>query len=140
MNLKNCLELKKSENKISKTLTDYMGSGMKIEESLASKRKKDEKFFCGLLERLVELDQRTLQMLEYGVDLTIYDDFYNQVLESFIYKHYGEVKAQIIIWWLLSSQDKEKGIDLTLKLNEESNEFIVNTPKQLYRVLLKLKL
>jgi DNA-binding PadR family transcriptional regulator len=61
-------------------------------------------------------------------------------LESFIYKHYGEVKAQIIIWWLLSSQEKEKGIDLTLKLNEESNEFIVNTPKQLYRVLLKLKL
>ena len=140
MNLRNCLKLKKSENKISKTLTDYMGSGMKIEENPASKRKKEEKFFCELLERLVELDQRTLQMLNYGIDLTIYDDFYNQILESFIHKYYGEIKAQIIIWWLISSQEKEKGIDLTLKLNEESNEFIVNTPKQLYKVLLKLKI
>ena len=140
MNLRNCLKLKKSENKISKTLTDYMGSGMKIEENHASKRKKEEKFFCELLERLVELDQRTLQMLNYGIDLTIYDDFHNQILESFIHKYYGEIKAQIIIWWLISSQEKEKGINLTLKLNEESNEFIVNTPKQLYKVLLKLKI
>ena len=140
MNLKNCLELKKSKNKISKTLTDFMGDGMMIEENPASKRKKEESFFCGLLERLVELDKRTLQMLEYGVDLTVYEDSYNQLLESFIYKYYGEAKSQIIIWWLLSSQEKERGVNLTLKLNEESNEYIVNTPKQLYRVLLKLKI
>ena len=139
MNLKNCLELKKSENKISKTLTDYMGCGMKIEESPASKRKKEESFFCGLLERLVELDKRTLQMLEYGVDLMIYEDSYNQLLESFIYKYYGEVKAQIIIWWLLVSQEKENGEKLTLKLSEDGKEFVVNTPKQLYKILLKIK-
>jgi hypothetical protein len=78
-------------------------------------------------------------MLEYGVDLTIYEDSYNQLLESFIYKYYGEVKAQIIIWWLLVSQEKENGEKLTLKLSEDGKEFVVNTPKQLYKILLKIK-
>jgi len=116
-----------------------MGDGAQIKENSKSLRRKDEAFFCGLLETLVHLDERSLQMLEVGVDLTLYEDPLHKVIEGLVYKHYGEVKAQIIMWWVLAIQEKNDGNTLTLK-TEDSEEHVVNTPKQLYRVLKKLKL
>jgi len=138
-NLQNCLELKKKRNKISKNITDFLGDGVQIKENARSRRKRDEDFFCMLLKSLSSLDQRTLQMLEFGVDLTLYEDPYSQIIESFIYKHYGEIKAQIIMWWMLASQENRDGSNLTLKLDEDEEDHVINTPKQLYKVLKKVK-
>ena len=116
-----------------------MGEGVQIKENAKSKRKKEEEFFCNLKEALVSIDQRTLQMLEVGVDLTLYEDPYQQIVEGLIYKHYGEVKAQIIMWWLLAVQESDGAKNLTLKFDDEK-EHIINTPKQLYKVLKKIKM
>lgn len=138
-NLQNCLELKKKRDKISKNITDFLGDGVQIKENAKSRRKRDEDFFCMLLKSLISLDQRALQMLDNGVNLTLYEDPYNQIIESFIYKHYGEIKAQIIMWWMLASQEDGDGSDLTLKLDEEDDDHVINTPRQLYKVLKKIK-
>lgn len=114
-----------------------MGEGVQIKENPKSTAKKDEAFFCNLLEALVGLDERSLQMLEIGVDLTLYEDPLHKVIEGLVYKHYGEFRAQIMMWWVLAIQEKTSSNTLTLK-TEDGDEYVVNTPKQLYKVLKKL--
>lgn len=138
-NLQKCLVLRKKENKLSKNLMDFMGGGAQIKENPKSLEKKEEVFFCKLIDSLIALDERTITFLDGGVDLTIYDDLYHQIIEEFIYKYYGRVKTQVIMWWLISIQEIEKKGNLSLKVGEEEVEYIVNTPKQLYKVLGKIK-
>lgn len=116
-----------------------MGEGVQIRENPKSVAKKEEDFFCNLMEALVGLDQRSLQMLEVGVDLTLYEDPFHQIIEGMIYRHYGEVKAQIIMWWLLAVQENDGVKNLTLKVDDDK-EHNINTPKQLYKVLKKVKI
>jgi len=131
--------LRKEEGKILKSITDFMGEGVQITENPKSLERKEEEFFCNLLEAITTLDERTLQLLEIGIDLTLYEDPLHHIIEGLIYKYYGQVKAQIIMWWVLSYPEKEKGKNLTLRLND-GKEHIINTPKQLYRVLKKIKI
>ena len=116
-----------------------MVGGAQIKENPKSLEKKEEVFFCKLIDSLIALDERTITFLDGGVDLTIYDDLYHQIIEEFIYKYYGRVKTQVIMWWLISIQEIEKKGNLSLKVGEEEVEYIVNTPKQLYKVLSKIK-
>jgi len=114
-----------------------MGEGVQIKENPKSAAKNDEAFFCNLLEALVGLDERSLQMLEIGVDLTLYEDPLHKIIEGLVYKHYGEVKARVMMWWVLTIQDKTPSDAITLKF-ENDKEYVVNTPKQLYKVLKKI--
>lgn len=114
-----------------------MGEKTSMEESVKSKRKKEEEFFYSLMEVLPTLNQRYQPLYELGLDLSIYDDPFHKVIESLIYRYYGELKAQVMMWWVMI-QELEDENNLTLKL-EDGKEYVVNTPKQLYRVLKKLE-
>jgi 5-bromo-4-chloroindolyl phosphate hydrolysis protein len=138
-NLQKYLVLRKKENKLSKNIRDFLGEGVQIQENPKSLEKKEEVFFCRLMDSLISLDERTITFLEGGIDLTIYDDLYHQIIEEFTYKYYGKAKTQVIMWWLISIQEIEKKSNLSLKIEENGREYIVNTPKQLYKVLSKMK-
>lgn len=142
MNLLNYLKLKKKEGKILKSITDFMGEGVQINESAQSVRKNEEQFFCDLMEVIISLDERSLQMLNVGIDLTLYEDPFHQIIESFMYKYYGEVKAGVILWWLLTHQENNGRSNLTLQIGEgdDMKEYVANTPKQLWKALKKTKL
>lgn len=129
--------MRKKEGKILKNIATFMGEKTSMEESVKSKRKKEEEFFYSLMEVLPTLNQRYQPLYELGLDLSIYDDPFHKVIESLIYRYYGELKAQVMMWWVMI-QELEDENNLTLKL-EDGKEYVVNTPKQLYRVLKKLE-
>tara|TARA_R110001592_G_scaffold154133_3_gene383067 strand:+ start:3786 stop:4148 length:363 start_codon:yes stop_codon:yes gene_type:complete len=119
-----------------------MGEGVQINESAKSVRKNEEQYFCDFLNVLIELDERSIHMMNSGVDLALYEDPFHQIIEAFIYKYYGEVKAGVILWWMITYHDNSGKSNLTLKIGEGVNEkeYIVNTPKQLWKALKKTKL
>lgn len=129
--------MRKKEGKILKNIATFMGEKTSMEESVKSKRKKEEEFFYSLMEVLPTLNQRYQPLYELGLDLSIYDDPFHKVIESLVYRYYGELKAQVMMWWVMI-QELEDENNLTLKL-EDGKEYVVNTSKQLYRVLKKLE-
>ena len=60
------MALNKKRDKIS--LSSLMGKGVQIKESKKSLAKKDKIFFVNLLGALEEIDLRTEELLEYGIN------------------------------------------------------------------------
>lgn len=135
-NLQNYLKLKSKKTSISKDITELMGEGVKIKESPKSKKEREKKFFINLVEALIELDNRTLTLLDFGLDFINYENPYHTLLENFIIIHYGPAAGEIVLWWIKEKNDREEKV-LSIKVNEDT-ETIVNTPSQLYRAIMKI--
>ena len=128
--------MKEKKNKGSISLTDFMGEGVQVKESQKSINKKDKAFFVNLINILMELEQRTEGLLEFGVDLILYEEPLHLIIESLIYKNYGHIKGELIYWWV-SEKLKNSGKNLTLK-GTDGEEYSINTPLQLYMALQKI--
>jgi hypothetical protein len=48
-------------------------------------------------------------------------------------KHYGEIKTEIILWWVFDSIDPEGGVYPLL--DEQNQRHVIRTPQQLYKFL-----
>ena len=128
------MTLNKKRDKIS--LSSLMGKGVQIKESKKSLAKKDKIFFVNLLGALEEIDLRTEELLEYGINAVQYEDPYHQIIEGLIYKCYGAFKADLIFWWL-GEKIRNKGKQITLNSNT-GEEYVINTASQLYITLMKI--
>lgn len=126
----------KEKGKIHKDLTKLMGKGVQIKENSKSIAKKEKDFFIDLLELLPQLDTRTYDLIQYGIDTVSYEEPYHNLIEGFIYIHYGSVAGEVINWWL-SEKYKGHNNDLTIKIGE-GIEVTINTPTQLYKAVKKI--
>ena len=126
-----------SKKLISKNITEFLGDGVKIEENKKSVTKREETFFVTLIESLLDLEERTKSLINQGIDTTLFEDPYHFIIEGLIYKYYGGFKTKIIFWWLCEGQaEGTKSVTLN---GEDGEEYIINTPLQLFRALSKLK-
>ena len=114
-----------------------MGEGVKIKENPKSKEKKDKTFFITLISVIQDLDERTLSMMDVGIDLSDYENPFMSIIEGLVYKHYGDLGGEIIFWWLAEIHNKDEGKNLTIQIGED-DEIVINTPLQLYNALKKL--
>ena len=95
--------------------------------------KKDRNFFTNLVSSLVEIDARTELLITLGVDLISYEDPYHNIIEGMIFKHYGQVKGEIIMWWLA---EKRNPTDKNIVLQGvDGEDYPMNTSIQLYNAL-----
>ena len=131
------MKLRKSRENRDFNIKEILGDGVSIKESKKSLARKDREFFVNLVSALIEIDNRTEMLLELGVDLILYEDPYHNIMESFIFKHYGPVKAEIVMWWL-SEKMKKGNKSITLQ-GVGGNDYPINTPKQLYDALKKVE-
>ncbi len=130
MKLKNLKENRKF------SIKDILGEGVSIKETRKSVIKKDRDFFTNLVTALVEIDSRTETLIELGVDLITYEDPYHTIIEGLIFKHYGPIKGEIIMWWLSEKRLPERK-NMTL-LGNDGVDYPINTPIQLYQSLKKV--
>jgi len=128
--------LRKSRDKKEFNLKDVLGEGVSIKESKKSIIKKDREFFIYLVETLVELDNRTDQLIKLGIDLITYEDPYHNIIEGLVFKHYGNIGGEVIMWWL-SEKRLPEGKNMTLQ-GYDGVDYPVNTPIQLYTILKKI--
>jgi len=128
--------LKKSKENREFNLKDSLGKGFNIKETTKSINRKDREFFTNLVTSLVEIDARTEVLIIAGVDLITYEDPYHNIIEGLIFKHYGPVKSEIIMWWLAEKR-LPGGKNMTLQ-GTDGEEYSLNTAIQLYQALNKV--
>ena len=100
---------------------------------------KDE--FKQLVESLEFCNKRDLVLFEnFGIDVSSYVDPYWSVIEQLVFLMYGEIKAEIILWWLYHRFDEEGNL-LPIELdeeNEETKQVYIKTINELWNFLKKL--
>lgn len=130
------MKLKKLKENRKFSIKDVLGEGVNIKETKKSVFKKDRDFFTNLVTALIEMDSRSELLIKLGVDLILYEDPYHTIIEGFIFKHYGEIKGEIIMWWL-GEKRSPKGKNMTLQ-GEDGLDYPINTAIQLYQALNKV--
>lgn len=121
-----------NESKI-KTITDLAGQNVKIKESEKSIKKKEEKYFIDLVTNLCTLDAHSKNALNSGINLSVYDDMYIQIIRTLLDKIYNPLQRNIIFWWVFESLSPEG--EVYPLLDENNKKHIINTPLQLYKFI-----
>ena len=126
------------ENK--KTTISIGGIKLQMEENPKKAENKHKKFFLAMVNKLVSIQERTDKVYtEYGINLLMYEDLYFQLIEDFVYEHYGNSVAEVIFWHVNGikiEDDKEQFIED----KETGKRHKAKTPLQIYNVCKKLKL
>lgn len=119
---------KKIEN-----LAETIGKGLKVKENSKALKNKEDLFLIKVIELLCELESKTNVANKIGINLFVLEERYITVIKNLLDKSYGEVKSEIIIWWVYESLTDDDKV-LPLK-DEKGKEHIIKTPKQLVRFL-----
>jgi hypothetical protein len=117
-----------------KKISEILGSKITIEESPKTAKKKDEEFFMGLLDQLCQIEAVSALFQAIGITATNENPFYISI-KMLMEQHYGEVKTEIILWWVFESITEDGGI-LPL-VDEQGKSHIIKTPTQLYKFIKK---
>ena len=128
------------KNKDKKTTISIGGIKLQIEENPKNAENKHKKFFLGIVNKLVSIQERTDNvMVEYGINLLMYEDLYFQTIEDFVYEHYGNSVAEVIFWHV-NGVKIESDEEQFIQDKETGKKHKAKTPLQIYNVCKKLKL
>jgi len=116
-----------------KNLSDLLGKNGKVEENPKSKKKKEEFFFHELIAHLCQIEAVGAVLSQIGMSFAKYDNPFSKSIEMLLIKHYGEMKAAIILWWVFDSLTPDG--DVYPLVDEDGNKNIIKTPTQLYKFL-----
>jgi hypothetical protein len=117
-----------------KKISELLGSKVTVEESPKTAKKKEEDFFTGLLEQLCQVEAVYAVLQAVGITASNENSFYISI-KMLMEQHYGEVKTEIILWWVFESITEDGGI-LPL-IDESGKSHIIKTPTQLYKFIKK---
>ena len=121
-----------SENKI-KTIADLTGQNVEVKESEKSIKRKEEKYFIDLVTNLCAMEAYSNNALNLGINLSVYDDMYIQIIGALLDKVYNPLQRNIILWWVFESLSPEG--EVYPLLDENNKKHIINTPLQLYKFI-----
>ena len=119
---------KKIEN-----LAEVIGKGLVVNENKNALKQRENLFLIEVIELLCELESKANIANTIGINVFEYEEQYVTIVKNLLDKAYGEVKSNIIIWWVyesITSDDKILPI-----VDENEKEHIIKTPKQLVRFL-----
>lgn len=121
-----------SEEKF-KNLSDLFGANSKVEENLKSIKKKEEAFFLELMEKLCQIEAVGAVLSNVGIHADKYNNPFYLSIRMLLQKHYGEIKTEVILWWVFDSLTPDGGIYPLLDENNEKH--ILKTAQQLWKFL-----
>ena len=116
-----------------KNLSDVFGNLSKVEENPKSAKKKDETFMMDLLEHLCQIEAVSVVVRTIGIQADKYENPFYKSIKLLMQKHYGDMKTEIILWWVFDSIDPEGGVYPLL--DEQNQRHVIRTPQQLYKFL-----
>jgi len=103
----------------------------------------EKEIFINILEVLDGCKKRTDELeTNFMLDLFSYEEDFYLVIENLLYIHYGELKTEIILWWVYSRFNDEGEIDdLIIEDEDEEKQEIVKikTAEQLWSYINKIK-
>lgn len=125
--------LKQMENEKFKNLSELLGKGIGVAKSVKSSKKEEEKFFLNFTENLCQIEAVNAVLGTVGVAVSKYDNPYIRSVRMLMEKHFGELKTEIILWWVFDSITPEG--DVYPLLDEDNKKHIIRTPLQLFKFL-----
>ena len=114
-------------------LAEVIGKGLVVNENKNALKQRENLFLIEVIELLCELESKANIANTIGINVFEYEEQYVTIVKNLLDKAYGEVKSNIIIWWVyesITSDDKILPI-----VDENEKEHIIKTPKQLVRFL-----
>lgn len=114
-------------------LAEVIGKGLVVNENKNALKQRENLFLIEVIELLCELESKANIANTIGINVFEYEEQYVTIVKNLLDKAYGEVKSNIIIWWVyesITSDDKILPI-----VDENKKEHIIKTPKQLVRFL-----
>jgi hypothetical protein len=123
------------------------GHKLKFQESPKSKLKRKKELFIGLVQTYENCWFRSNALYnDFGINLIEYEEDLFIMLENLIYLHFGEIKGQIILWYVYDRVDIETGESGNIILENEDEkgnistiEYKVENAEQLWEFLIKYK-
>ena len=122
-------------DKIKSYIDEVLGTKSSLRKKLPSKKSKEKKLFCEVLQNLQFVNARTLGMKhDYKVDMMDYDDPFYGTIENLFQLNYTQEQRNIINWWLY---DKFLPTGEVLVLtNKETEEIIPSeTPEDIWDLI-----
>jgi hypothetical protein len=103
----------------------------------------EKEIFINILEVLDGCKKRTDELeINFMLDMFSYEEDFYLIIENLLYIHYGELKTEIILWWVYSRFNENGGIDdlIITDENEESPEIVkIENVEQLWSYINKIK-
>ena len=124
---------------IKKYIDEILGTKSNLRDKLSSKKLKEKKLFCEVLQNLQFVNGRTLGMKhDYKVDMMNYDDPFYVVVENLFQLNYTQEQRNVINWWLY-----EKFLptgEVLILTDKESEEVIPSeTPEDIWDLIQEQK-
>ena len=119
---------KKIEN-----LTEIIGKGLVVKENKKALKNRENLFLIEVIELLCELEAKANVANTLGINVFEYEEKYITIVKNLLDKAYGEIKSNIIIWWVYESITPDE--EILPIIDEDEKEHIIKTPKQLVRFL-----
>lgn len=120
------------------------GSKLKFEESRTSRLKRESEIFAGIIEKLEACWKRSEELYkQFGVGLIEYEEGYFSTIDDLLLLKYGAIKTEIILWYIYERIDPDgniKNLILEFDNGEEDLEITLNTPKDLWDFLKRVKI
>ena len=127
---------KKDEVKhIKKQIDDILGAKSSLRDKLPSKKSKEKKLFCEVLQNLQFVNSRTLGMKhDYKVNMMDYDDAFYVIIENLFQLNYNQEQRNVINWWLY---DKYLPTGEVLILTDTKTEEVIpsETPQDIWNLV-----
>tara|TARA_R110001632_G_scaffold52014_1_gene129258 strand:+ start:396 stop:782 length:387 start_codon:yes stop_codon:yes gene_type:complete len=114
-------------------LAEIIGKGLVVNENKKSLKNRENLFLIEVIELLCELEAKANASNTLGINIFEYEEKYITIVKNLLDKAYGEIKSNIIIWWVYESITVDEKI-LPI-IDENKKEHIIKTPKQLVRFL-----
>lgn len=125
------------KNPILKQLQEIVGAKVDISESRKTRAKKEQEMFCKIVDLWDKTWQRGNKMFdEFQVDMGEYDAHFYQMVEGLFIMAYGEMKAEIIAWWIYE-RILEDG-ELAIIITEDGVEHEIANSLELFKFIKKL--
>jgi len=126
-----------NQNPILKQLQEIVGAKVDISESAKTRAKKEQEMFCEIVDLWDKTWQRGNKMFdEYQIDMGEYDSHFYKMIEGLFIMTYGEMKAEIIAWWVYE-RILEDG-ELAVIVTEDEVEHEIKNSKELFKFIKKL--
>jgi hypothetical protein len=116
-----------------KNLSELLGQNGKVEESPKSIKKQEETFFNELIVHLCQIEAVGAVLQVAGIHADRYENSFYKALEMLMIKHYGEMKASIILWWVFDSLTPDG--EVYPLIDEDGKKHMIKTPTQLYKFI-----
>jgi hypothetical protein len=120
---------------------------LKQKQSVSNNTKQ---FFIDIIILFDGVNQRTVEMDSFGINMETYDEGFYILIENLILKIYGEWKTELILWYIydrfneneelmpLILQEEDQDEEEQDEEEQDGEEIFVETPEQLWDLIKKI--